>query len=64
MFFLACNLGLLEITEREPCMLLLNTDILAGNAADSDTVGSGKPRIVSYCVKRSMSNSVAVLQHI
>jgi len=33
MDFLVCNLGLFEITEWEPCMRLLNTDILAGNAA-------------------------------
>jgi len=29
---------------------------------DSDTADSGKPRIVLYCVKRSMSKSVAVPQ--
>ena len=32
-FFLVCNLGLFEITEWEPCMWLLRTDILAGYAA-------------------------------
>jgi len=32
-FFLVCNLGLFQITEWEPCMWLLHTDILAGNAA-------------------------------
>jgi len=33
MAFLVCNLGLFEITVWEPCMWLLNTDILADNAA-------------------------------
>jgi len=28
-FILVCNLSLFEITEWEPCMWLLNTDILA-----------------------------------
>jgi len=32
MFFWCANLGLFEITEWEPCMWLLNTNILAGNA--------------------------------
>ena len=32
-FVFVCNLGLFEITEWEPCMWLLNTDFLAGNAA-------------------------------
>ena len=32
-FILVCNLSLFEITEWEPCMWLLNTDILVGNAA-------------------------------
>jgi len=31
--FLVGNLGLFEITEWEPCVCLLNTDILAGNPA-------------------------------
>jgi len=31
---------------------------------NSDTTDSGEPRIVSYCVKRSMSKSVAVLPQI
>jgi len=30
---LVCNLGLFEITECEPSMWLLNTEIFAGNAA-------------------------------
>jgi len=46
------------------CMWLLNTDILAGNAAKRDTADKGKPRIVSYCVKRSMSKSIAVLPQV
>jgi len=33
MCLFACNLGLFQITEWEPCMWLLNADILAGNAA-------------------------------
>jgi len=32
-FILVCNLSIFEITEREPCIWLLNTNILAGNAA-------------------------------
>ena len=32
-FILVCNMSLFEITEWEPCMWLLNTDMLAGNAA-------------------------------
>jgi len=32
-FILVCNLSLFEITEWEPCMWLLNTDIFAGYAA-------------------------------
>jgi len=32
MCFLVCNLSSLEITEWEPYMWLLNTDILVGNA--------------------------------
>jgi len=32
-FNLVCNLSLFEITEWEPCMCLMNTDIFAGNAA-------------------------------
>jgi len=31
---------------------------------DSDTADSGKLRIVVYCVKRSMSKSVAVLPQV
>jgi len=31
---------------------------------DGDTADNGKPRIVSYCVKRSMSKYVAVLPQI
>jgi len=32
-FILVSNVGLFEITEWETCMWLLNSDILAGNAA-------------------------------
>jgi len=31
---------------------------------DSDTADSGTPRIALWCVKRSMSKSVAVLPHV
>jgi len=31
---------------------------------DSNTADSGKPRIVLYCVKRSMSKSVAVFTQV
>jgi len=31
---------------------------------DSGTAGSGKPRIVLYCVKRRMSEPVAVLTQV
>jgi len=31
---------------------------------DGDTADNGKPHIVSYCVKRSMSKSVAVLPQV
>ena len=31
---------------------------------DSDTADSGKPRLVLYCVKTSISQSAAVLQQV
>ena len=31
---------------------------------DRDTADTGKPRIVLFCVKRSMSKSVAVLKYV
>jgi len=31
---------------------------------DSDTAGSGKPRIVLHCVKTSMNKSVAMLPQV
>ena len=44
--------------------VLLKTNILEVMQRDSDTVDSGKPRLVLYCVKKSMSISVAVLPQI
>jgi len=50
-------MGVLHVT--------LNTDILAGNAARQwHCWYNGKPRIVLYCVKRTMSKPVAVLPQV
>ena len=70
LFFLLCIVGLFEITEWGPCIVTYVTvehrhfgrkysEIVTLLSADS-----GKPRIVLYCVKRSMSKSVAVLPQV
>jgi len=68
-FILVCNLSLFEITESEPRVWLLKTwthsqTSLQVMQRDSDTADSGKPRVVVYCVKISMSKSVAVLPQV
>jgi len=63
-FISLCNLDLIEITEWEPacdCWTQISWQVMQ---RDVDTADNGKPRIVSYCVKRSMSKSVAVLPQV
>jgi len=58
------DLGLFDITEWEPecdCWTQISWQAMQ---QDGDTADNGKPRIVSYCVKRSMSKSVVVLPQV
>jgi len=65
MCFFVCNVGLFQITEWKPCMWLLNADILAGNATRQwHCWYRYKACIFLSWVKRSMSNSVAVLPQV
>ena len=55
-----CNLGLFEITEWEPACHCWTQISWQAMQRDGDTADNGQPRIVSYCVKRSTSKSVAL----
>jgi len=63
--FFGVKSGLLEISEWEPCMWYwTQTSWHLLMQRDSYNAGSGKPRIVLYCVKKSINKPVAVLPQV